>query len=973
MRIGPGTYRPDTPARGLASCARGADNSPTIERASTNLLPRLLGGLLRPLRRAAGFERRPPLRILLERVGLLASPPEGSEYHAFISYSHEADAELARALERGLQRLAKPWFQPRALRIFRDESSLSNDSGLWSAITRGIESSKFLILLASEQGAKSKWCAREVAHWCSRKGSKNILIVLSDGEIKWDDEGGDFDWSLPTLALPPTLEGVFKAEPRYTDLCWARSSTDLSLSHAQFRDAIAELAAPLHDMRKDQIAGEAVVQHRRTMRIARAAAISLLLLTAAAVAGAVLALLARSDAIQQRRNAVSRVLASKAVSGLDTELEVGALAAVAAYREQPSPEAKSSLMQAVSRSGSVLAFLRLKRGEPALSGALGGQLLVVGDEKGLLVWDRTRTPPTPTRFGGLRARVGRVAVSDDGAMVAAVSAGQVSVWRANQPAGPFARPSGHAASVAFAPGSRRLAIGTTAGRVLLWTPQGFVSSVTVGRGAVTSVAFDPTGRELVAAGDDGLAKLRVEGGRLEGAPAWFRPRAALLDVGFGGDGVIVGEDGYRSAATWNMRLPAQPGRKLTGSTFAVAAAADGMIATGDNDGVIRLWRKSDGRLRPIARLSSGADRVSDLAFSRDASTLMAASWDGRIVLWRTHGSVLEDSVPAPSNLTAAGFVSRRMLVSAGDRVVVDDLERHDSGVLDGAPSGRLVLAVDPTRKSVAAVVADRRNVVYWPDVRRPSSHYSLRALTGAVVSLAFSPQGQLLAEGTSNGAVEVRSLPPARARPRSLRVDPKARVVAVSFDPTGALVAAGTTAGRVVVLDAGSGRLVATPRPAGEPVVALAFSRDGRRLAFGGWDRLVTVWDASTHRVHRLVGRATGTAITDVAFAPDGETLAWSEDKGRVVLWDVVHDRGLGEPLPGAGKVVAIDFQDDGRLLAVARAVGRAGKPEIAVFDDRLWNASRAADRVCELFGYLEADIRATESFGASGGLCGRG
>jgi hypothetical protein len=41
-----------------------------------------------------------------------------SRYDAFISYSHKHDAALGPALQAELERLAKPWYRMRALRIF---------------------------------------------------------------------------------------------------------------------------------------------------------------------------------------------------------------------------------------------------------------------------------------------------------------------------------------------------------------------------------------------------------------------------------------------------------------------------------------------------------------------------------------------------------------------------------------------------------------------------------------------------------------------------------------------------------------------------------------------------------------------------------------------------------------------------------------------------------------------------------------
>ena len=58
-------------------------------------------------------------------------------YDAFISYSHAKDRPVAVALQQGLHRLAKRWYQVRALRVFRDDTSLSANPNLWRAIEQG--------------------------------------------------------------------------------------------------------------------------------------------------------------------------------------------------------------------------------------------------------------------------------------------------------------------------------------------------------------------------------------------------------------------------------------------------------------------------------------------------------------------------------------------------------------------------------------------------------------------------------------------------------------------------------------------------------------------------------------------------------------------------------------------------------------------------------------------------------------------
>ena len=52
-------------------------------------------------------------------------------YDAFISYSHVKDKPVASALQSVIQRLGKPWYRRRVLRLFRDDTSLSASPALW--------------------------------------------------------------------------------------------------------------------------------------------------------------------------------------------------------------------------------------------------------------------------------------------------------------------------------------------------------------------------------------------------------------------------------------------------------------------------------------------------------------------------------------------------------------------------------------------------------------------------------------------------------------------------------------------------------------------------------------------------------------------------------------------------------------------------------------------------------------------------
>src|SRR4051794_13312106 len=154
-------------------------------------------------------------------------------YAAFVSYSRSTDEGLARRLEHAIERFATPWYRLRSLDVFRDDTDLSANPGLWSSLTRALDGAEYLVLLASPGAAGSPWVGREVSYWLEREGADRLLIALTDGEIVWDERRGDFDWTR-TTALPPVLAGAFREEPRYTDLRFAAGDRPLGLRDSRF-------------------------------------------------------------------------------------------------------------------------------------------------------------------------------------------------------------------------------------------------------------------------------------------------------------------------------------------------------------------------------------------------------------------------------------------------------------------------------------------------------------------------------------------------------------------------------------------------------------------------------------------------------------------------------------------------------------------------------------------------------------------
>ena len=198
-------------------------------------------------------------------------------YDAFISYSHAKDKPIATALQSVIQKLGKPWYRRRSLRIFRDDTSLSATPALWPSIEQALGQSRFLLLLASPEAASSSWVDKEVAYRLKHKSAGTVLIALTDGDLTWDASPNDFAWNGATL-LPPALKSAFESEPTWVELRAYRANP----RDARFAELAADFAAAIHGMPKEDLLSQELRQQRRALSLAWSAAATLLVLAGAA-------------------------------------------------------------------------------------------------------------------------------------------------------------------------------------------------------------------------------------------------------------------------------------------------------------------------------------------------------------------------------------------------------------------------------------------------------------------------------------------------------------------------------------------------------------------------------------------------------------------------------------------------------------------------------------------------------------------
>ncbi len=186
-------------------------------------------------------------------------------------------------------------------------------------------------------------------------------------------------------------------------------------------------------------------------------------------------------------------------------------------------------------------------------------------------------------------------------------------------------------------------------------------------------------------------------------------------------------------------------------------------------------------------------------------------------------------------------------------------------------------------RMLAAISNEDDPVVWLWDVERGELLHTLEGHTSWVTSLAFSPDGSLLASG---GAMDHRVCL-WDVRTGALLRTLEANTFTLAFSPNGKSLATGD--GIIRLWDVETGALLLSLEGHHNDVNDLAFSRDGALLASGSDDDTIALWDVETGtRVSTL--EAHTSYVQSVAFSPSGTRLASASWDGTVRLWDT--DRG---------------------------------------------------------------------------------
>ena len=238
--------------------------------------------------------------------------------------------------------------------------------------------------------------------------------------------------------------------------------------------------------------------------------------------------------------------------------------------------------------------------------------------------------------------------------------------------------------------------------------------------------------------------------------------------------------------------------------------------------------------------------------------------------------------------------------SHADWHLVDTLKGHTDAVNS--------IAFNPDGRLLASGSKDK-TVIIW-NALTGRREKTLTGHSGEIYSVAFSSDGLILASASEDGTIILWNPETGKI----LRTITHNGVHSITFSPDGQLLASGSWYGTIRLWNPKTGQQVQEVSAHKERVYSVTFSPDGALLASSSWDSTIKLSDLK-QKEEKEIGLRGGTYARFVTFSPDGRLLASGLQDGAIKLWNPETGELISDLTVKGSPVVSLAFSSDSQLL----------------------------------------------------------